>query len=78
MEEPSDPKRAPYEINRTENPRTNSAEPIAVRPLLRTSVIPAAYPRYPGTSGSTQGEKKEMRPAMSATNMASNKLPSKT
>jgi hypothetical protein len=40
--DPSEPKIAPYEINKIENPKTKRAEPSAARPLLLTSVMPAA------------------------------------
>jgi hypothetical protein len=59
------------------NPRTNSIEPRKTRLLLFTSLIPDAYERYPGTNGMTQGEKKEIKPARAAINMAINKFASK-
>jgi hypothetical protein len=40
--DPSDPNIAPYEMNRVEKPKTKRVEPRAARPLLLTSVMPAA------------------------------------
>ena len=40
--EPSDPNSAPYEMNRSEKPKTNNNEPSATLPLPRISTIPAA------------------------------------
>ena len=52
-------------------------EPSKTLPLLFTSAIPVAYERYPGTSGITQGEKKETMPANVAMAIATKRLPSK-
>ena len=68
--EPNEPKIAPYEINNAENPNIKSIEPRATRLLRFKSVIPAAYERYPGTNGRTQGEKNEIRPAINETKIA--------
>ena len=76
--EPKEPNIAPNEINRIENHKTKRAEPSAARPLLLTSVMPAAYDKYPGTNGRTQGEANEINPANIATADAINRFPSKT
>ena len=39
--------------------------------------MPAANERYPGTSGSTQGEIKEINPAMIAIGKEARRVPSK-
>ena len=65
-------------MKRMEKPLTNKIAPRAVLPLFFTSVMPAEYAKYPGTKGSTHGEKKEINPAMSETPRANNKFPDKT
>ena len=61
---PNPPKSAPYEIKRTLKPKTNKTDPSSTRPRLFEK--PAAYEMYPGTKGSTQGDKKEINPARRA------------
>ena len=65
-------------MNKTVKPETNSSEPRKTLLLLLVSLIPDAYEIYPGTSGITHGEKNEISPAITATNIAINKFPSNT
>ena len=84
---PRPPNRAPNETNTMEIPKTKPSVPSAVRrpecggvesevPSERSCADePVTYDRYPGTRGSTQGDRKETRPAATATGMAiSNEL----
>jgi hypothetical protein len=63
---------APKEIKTAENPATNASEdPKSPErgnsPLRNCSMpIPDNIEMYPGTSGKTQGDKKETRPARNA------------
>jgi hypothetical protein len=51
-------------MKRTLNPATKRNDPRSTRPRLFEN--PAAYEIYPGTSGNTHGDRKEIKPAMTA------------
>ena len=76
MTSPSAPKSTPYETKRNAKPETKRIEPKTIRRFVANA--PDTYPRYPGRSGNTHGDAKEMSPAIAATNEAKRRLPSKT
>jgi hypothetical protein len=71
---PNSPKSRPYEIKSALNPSTKRNEPMSTFPRDREN--PAAYVKYPGTSGRTHGDRNEMRPARTAIGKAVSKKPS--
>jgi hypothetical protein len=56
-------------------PKTKSSDPKNTLPRLTEN--PAANERYPGTKGSTHGERKEITPAIKAKGKAVIKNPEK-
>jgi hypothetical protein len=76
---PIPPKNIPIQTNTKVNPAINSKVAINafdfLIDLLAFNPNPVIKERYPGTKGSTQGDKKEINPALNEINIAMRRDP---